>query len=1403
MFQLKRFRFRANDEGGRIEMNYTDIAIDGQQLTELKKPMKRTGWRLKVKKPARAKALDPETATLLQFDQSGDDSIYDLDTENGAYLKILHDEKTNRTFILHNVFLNSVKNLLSIINHDLDPSDPGFVESVSTEKLHETEGWSFTYTMWVRDMAYNYDSQLLAISSSPTGERFTTGLYVFDLNKYIDEIVAEECGELKANPNYLSCEHWTAGDEPDKIVGGINSMKHLIAYHKGRFYSWVNCFSKFGIGTALPFYQLGYYSGPRDYEIIYQYGTSPLSTASTGYETNVFEPERTFPTYEARSCEISTGSWVSGTDGLYYGDPLAPLLNVNAINISRDGMLTMSCSPLDGNQYNFGAEGSVLLMDLSKEDDEPYSYEYTVHKAGQYDSASDQWKLGHATFTETVPVPAKGMVRVSVEHSNDSGISPNSWTVRAQGKYGSVKLEGSTIIGGQQGIDVKWAGDFFCYDEELKIGFQHADIVKSSYFDYSMKVKVECVPAMLVDLIGVNTEGAEIAQDSDEIRPYAEIWEDFNGEPWNMSKKQYITPPAYTVMNDALYDSATQKYFLAAQSNTDDGLGLWVMDCAGESRKLRKYKSSNSDLKYSRVTRIIDINDGYIGALSDDAGEPAHESGAGNMAVQFFNKKTEKFHQTVFDAAPLGYQNTLFSKNMIYDSETGLTGMCAGGISNGNASEAWIWAPPEEESAPGSLRVWWNGSDPDFIIGEEGPADGLGQSAGFFAPAWKQSKGQSSNAFTFQTQGAEYLPRVESPLNENKDLPGSYSGLLQDGSRMIVERGVWDGRKWEWIQEGQQFVMTLDVDCAGGDVEMNVETQGVISMIVNRSTYSGNHRPEELSFEDVALMSDDGGYSFYYQSGGTVYGDWAARPAPEVKVNGEFAQDYDISLGGGLVMFEEPQTDVTATFTTYIPGTNEAEDIIRCILSYPEELGGCGLDESWFTREVSGEILTTSDNQTYYFAKNNVVTDATENAIYVDGAPAGGYSWDFSAGSVTFSTPQTGVVTGDCQYFTIQKSGVTLEPMHFTPANGSNSYKSVEEVLRRVAPNYIMREGRDGKIEVDYFTQKPAGEEDIVIEDDDIILTSLNSGTSYEQIATRVLSIGSAGIEDLPNLCLGRPVTDLWPFGWHAGVDFQTITDGDPATGATAGWGGKENYRPIVEALALPENADGIPCISIDMGAEKQIGTIIIARPSQRSNEGVGNPDGVQRMSVDVSRDGADWTKIIDEFTIPPGGNEKFTDKVNFEEGTTFRYIRVNIHMIGLYIWEHTDSQMGISEVQCYPPDKIIGEARLQSEHPGEPLYDRWGLLDKYGVITHIARNGSADPALYTQEKADLDAQYCLEEIVRLMDKVTVASPWLPGIPVFSTVKVTNKSLGITRTFFVESRSAGEDGDAYDGVTLP
>ncbi|OQA87605.1 MAG: hypothetical protein BWY28_01953 [bacterium ADurb.Bin236] len=807
---------------------------------------------------------------------------------------------------------------------------------------------------------------------------------------------------------------------------------------------------------------------------------------------------------------------------------------------------------------------------------------------------------------------------------------------------------------------------------------------------------------------------------------------------------------------------------------------------------------------------------------------PVTKAGSPNLAIQIYDLKESGFLDFRRDAELEHIDDAISDVNAgisgafvnFKNRSMGFfTGKGSQSLADNARGEIWIWQIEKEEGEGGGWsrdpRVWWDGSAPDIIMGAGAthPADAFGQPATFFAPRWSQSKGQASCRFSFGVRGAEYLPWARSSLNESEGLPGSYDGALQDMSRLNVERGVWDGAEWTWITEGQAFIAQSPAEIEEGAATMEATAMGAIATFVTRSVYQGYHSPELKINANVLLTSDDGlTYRHEDENGRTT--DLASRPEPAVFADGEQVAAYSIDLASGEVVFDEDMSEkaITATFNSYVPGTNEAEDIIVCALTYPQELGGCGLDMSYLTRTLSEAKLERESAAVWRFPKNNILRNDERNRVRVNGAEmeAGrDYEWEYRAGRIVFASPpaEGALVEGDCAYCSIQKSGVTLRPLSLKPKTHNTTYDAINEVCRLVAPNYILREGRDGKIECDYFAQKPRGGEDATISDGDIVIMSLECNPAYEAVATRALSFGTGRIEELPDYCRGAEVEDVWPHGWHPGADVSSVTDGDPATGVTGGYGkwgepGEGLTLDVQNALAASE-PDGTPALLVDMGELREPETIVVARPSQVSTEGeVGGV--VQIMSVWGSADGDAFVRMAEPFHAPPGGNVHLKAGVNFDRGVNVRYLRVNIHSLGLYKWgrDKTHSQIGISEIQCYPDTTIMGEARLQSEDPGAPLYDRWGLLEKHGLKTHVARGGAEDAALTTQAKVDLDARYTLEEIVRLVSRVSIRSPWLPGVPVFSTIRVINKALGVDETFFVEDRSATEDGDEFGGATL-
>ncbi len=1379
-------------------MNYTDVALTGDQISELKKGYKKTAWRVKALKATGKKLPDSETTNVIKIDTDGSGSKYEYDTFGAGYKKVIHDTERNRTFVLHNRKTSEAGALVSIINHYLGEDHEDFIETLDKD-THADDDLKESNAIYICDMDYDPATQKLAISTLSTSGA-SAGLFIVSCSKYLPELVTNECGELKPNPDYLSTVFISPGES---YLSKGGSYIRFVRRYANRWYVWCRDYAT-APGDEYLFYYLGYLTDAGSFKLLMQYGYAPGAAP--------YAPETWYPT----SKPIWHYAEASGDSA--WGEPARIFEDVATFDITDSGKLVMAT---ETNGQAFGMKPFITRIDLAEaESGDPLLGTCSISIEGVYDPVSQLYKVPQGTTTTTIELPgARGCVAVSISDSSTGGAAdahPGT-TFYFQNRFGTSK-QGAF----HPDEEVISHISFFAYNETITIGVVNPNLFSSETpFTFVWDFTVRSISAGLEECIGVHSTGGPIAQEGDDVMPETTGEEQY-WHTWQIAKVVDPTPALQPMsINSCVYDETLDRYFFAVREPSNRGHGLWVYNAATATGALTRLKPADSGLACMHVGALADVSERHIALVCDDGDRGSQLY---NVAVQFLDKSSLAFTDRRYDAAVLW--SGAASNSVVYDEKRNVVGMATGAFSSayytsfGNSGEIWFWKP---ETVDGEWtrdpRVWWDGNDPDIIVGDSArAADDLGQGVRLLNPSWSQTKGRSSYRFSFDTRGAAYLPWAESPFNENADLPGSFDGTLQDGTRLFVERGVWDGAEWAWIQEGQMFVMSLPVANTSGDVAMSVTAQGPISMLVTRATYDGFHKPEVATITNGTLTAGEATeteYPYYYEDGenGRIT-NWAVRPQPAVSVGGEAVANYTVDCFAGAIIFDEEQTDtVAATFDYYVSGTNEAEDIIYCILTYPQEFGGCGLDESYITRKLEGVALSPISDTVYAFPKNNIKADSMTNTVYRNGAPTPA-TWDYRAGTVTFSGSQAGqTITGDCVYYTIQKGGVTLPPVNLTVRELKDSYHCIDKVCKLVAPNYIFREGRDGRLESDFFTQKQAGEEDIVVDDDDIAVQSFNSNPSYEELATRVISIGSASLEERPNHCLNKEVTDLlggeaaaygWSYGWHEPVQVATVTDGNPATGLTSGWGNNDGWGPVKDTLgSVP---DGVPLISIDMEQEYEIDTIIVARPSQRSNEGGTNPDDVQSLSVWVCQDNeaSEYVRLIEPFKIMPGANVKFMAGTNFDVGTRFRWIRVNLHSIGLYLWKRgLDSQIGISEVQCYPPREILGEARLQNEDPAEDLYDEHGLLDKYGLITHVARSGQPDTDLNSKSKADLDAAYTLKEIVRLMRKVDIRSPWLPGIPVFSTLKVTNAAMGITRTFFVEGRTSGPDGDYYTGSTLP
>jgi len=1346
----------------------SDISLTQENISQINDTARQTAWRFKILK-ARGKYVAKDNPTITKIKKGGGTG-YKYSTSTADYLQIIQDvyKSRNRTIILHNVAVSHVtEKVVTMIDHNT-----GLIYEANR---NNADGWPTTYSSQPDHMLFDQESNYLYVSVPGDGSD-TPCILKIDMNVYGDEL--NNCCFLDTSTDFLKTTVLTTTVKQTKYWGRMC----LLAVRNNRLWVYYDYNqADFGTATGKPCF-FGYYDlTSNNLDILWSWG---VAQTGINLEEKVKTPARPVPG------DYSTG----------YGKPQAWYYNED------NGHVTMAFSPL---HPEYGHEALIAEFSLDEERDNTdlsfYQYSVTMSKTPTEVKPGDfRWlvcDLANVSISGAGNLDMKngGYFEVIAEFDRNNGATLYVQTSKAMTKMG-------------YGTRVGWEGISTCVmqldpqDDVIWFRLGHIDVPGNHVSAFTgdtvnVTIKVRPYPNGLIAVRSV-LDPDPLKQTADTNIPESELT-----YCSSLAKKVYdekdLGDTEYTVITDIV--KCRNFYYAAVEDEGGNPLGLWRI--RDDGKEIVRYTEATSDLHSDYVRALWAINGESFILLSGKGAAPSPPGGK----IQYYNGETLEFG---WGGDSVSFDPATSSPPLDLAFGGDITVCCT-------QNEIQMFQPESTENEHvRSPKIWWDGTSADVILYNNSVSqslDGMGRNAGFEAVSFTHSKGEASYQLTFAVTDRDYLPWRETKFNENSGAPGTYNGTLEDGTRILVERGILDtSGSMLWYPECQVFVVSTPIDATEGVVTMNVTAKGIIATFLSRAIYEYTHRPDEQIVTGGTLTSDDGGLTWHYETGGTQIYDWATTPEPIVYVDGTVATAYTLNTAAGTVTFYDIITGtVTADFTYYVPGTNDAEDIIWCILKHANELGGAGLDDTCFTRNILGETLTTSDNLTYSFSKNNIRTGDHYNAIYRNGTPVYywsggiewnllGITWDEKNGTVTFPSSQAGyTITGNCTYYTIQKTGVTLREIEFSPRTHPTAYDCINEVCRRVAPNYILHEDPDGKIVCDYYTQKPAGSEDYVITDDDIIISSASQDPIHYDLASYVRSYGRAPLSELPNLCYAKTVTNLWAYAWHAGTDFQTIVDGNPATQATGGYGRWSEGTYTVQAALEAAGEDGLPLISIDLEAEYFVETIILARGSQAANEG--DRGAVCIYSVWISSDGLNWTRLINQFHIPPGQNVEFKAGTNYDKGIKFQYIKIHLHSLGLYDHKgNTDSQFGISEVQCYESEFIYGEAKLQDDNPNDENFDEWGLIKRYdGYLVHVARNGQPDEALYTQAKVDDDAQHVLDEMKRLMSQCQIVSPYLPGIPIFKTVKVINGAMERTVTFFIEGKTITPEGDTFTGTDYP
>ena len=741
--------------------------------------------------------------------------------------------------------------------------------------------------------------------------------------------------------------------------------------------------------------------------------------------------------------------------------------------------------------------------------------------------------------------------------------------------------------------------------------------------------------------------------------------------------------------------------------------------------------------------------------------------------------------------------------------------------------EVWIIQGVYDSGTKG-IRIWrfWQGIDPkerkpenpwtrpyaDAVLDGTYEVDAQrGMGDRLIDYSLSQSREQASMKLSLTFHGASYAQGVKSRFNELRDGSGDYAGLFDPMNRIRAYSALkLPGRKTKLFEEFNGYILDSNASSAKGLADISITCGGVIAGLVTRRKFEGYFSPTVNHYVDVTLTAQAGsGDTVYtYVPSGSDILNWASNPAPIIKIDDVISEAAQIDIDLGTVTFGAAKTanTIKATFDAYEAGTNEVEDIIRCILLFPNQSLGCGLSEDYFTRYIAGEAMTDSgDGLTFSAQWNNWRIDKTPS-IYVGTVLTGsGFTVDRKNGEITFDASKSGQdITIDYDYLTLQKTGITISPIEFTFSDQKTAWDCIQEVLEHVAPNYIVNEGPDGIIQGGYRTQKAVGSEDFDIEVGDRVTFTENKAPMLDSISTAVLSFGSESLQHLPNSALGvladstKPPNAEFPSWSPENVDgvIANITDGDPNVGWGEGWGSNGSGHSICENAG----SEGVPLFELNLGEATRIQTIIFSR-----SDGHSPPLTLQVMSLWSSPDGIAWTKIVSEFGIGPSSSLTFEAGREFPKFIKPQYIQGRMHSMGRYHWKrgNVNYEWHIGNIYIFSETSIKGEARLQNEDISAPYFDVKNLLIPYGLRTYTARSGKSDPFLTTLGTANSDAGEILSALIERQERSTIKARFLPNLQVYNTIKAVNGPLQSTSRFLIEGITRTKNGDSYRGITVP
>ena len=454
--------------------------------------------------------------------------------------------------------------------------------------------------------------------------------------------------------------------------------------------------------------------------------------------------------------------------------------------------------------------------------------------------------------------------------------------------------------------------------------------------------------------------------------------------------------------------------------------------------------------------------------------------------------------------------------------------------------------------------------------------------------------------------------------------------------------------------------------------------------------------PPNLQWTSKTVILDASEYSVNYTTG-TIILDTAldADDAAEV-IGNKKNQKIRCQFSTGQV--------VTADYQYDQAGTNEVEDIIRDIAERAD------FETSELVKSVSDERLSTEDNIGFYGHKNNWTASPAPVVKKNDAIISSGFTIDSRAGIINFAVALTDddEITCSYSYYGLQKTDVTLTEGYVNYKTVENGFDAIQEILEKVAPNYLVRCNEQGILEGEYETQRIVqikllpndGSENGVwswsdsFYKEDYMLKlkkSLKTIISDEDVYTAVISLGEDA--DPPNLSLDASIVNNVSWGSIDG-NINNLIDYDINTNVS--W----------HTTSAQPTAGSVVC-TITLDKEQKWERVDILTGTYNNNT------IQERFYIEVGDSGGAWWRPSQNKEVRTAASGAWASwENNYDEERKIKYVRVKL--IETWHWSVTTSTtktnwLGKSSTEVTTIDHwAFALAEIQI----------WGKIDLIGKIT-------------------------------------------------------------------------------------